>query len=164
MLDTFKGTDGSFPTGSLVRDSAGNLYGTTSGGGTGGCDGYGCGTAFKMNKQGKEVWLYSLKGTNEIDPTAGLLRDASGNLYGTTENGGKAMKTCGGGKEGFVMPVAVTIRKTPTVPPHTTMPEETDTEVLEQIPTQTTVPVESIVALFPAVSEKRNAGGVCARD
>lgn len=96
MLDTFKGTDGSFPTGSLVRDSAGNLYGTTSGGGTGGCDGYGCGTAFKMNKQGKEVWLYSLKGTNEIDPTAGLLRDASGNLYGTTENGGKAMKTCGG--------------------------------------------------------------------
>jgi uncharacterized repeat protein (TIGR03803 family) len=49
-----------------------------------------------MNKVGKELWLYSFKGTNEIDPSAGLLRDASGNLYGTTVNGGKIRKTCGG--------------------------------------------------------------------
>jgi uncharacterized repeat protein (TIGR03803 family) len=96
VLHTFHGKDGSFPTGSLVRDSSGNLYGTTGGGGSGGCDGYGCGTAFKMNNAGKEVWLYSFKGTNEIDPTAGLLRDASGNLYGTTEFGGKITQTCGG--------------------------------------------------------------------
>jgi uncharacterized repeat protein (TIGR03803 family) len=80
----------------LVRDSSGNIYGTTGGGGTGGCDGYGCGTVFKMTKEGKEVWLYSFKGTNQIDPSAGLLRDANGNLYGTTENGGKITKTCGG--------------------------------------------------------------------
>jgi uncharacterized repeat protein (TIGR03803 family) len=96
VLHTFHGKDGSFPTGTLVRDSAGNIYGTTSGGGTGGCDGYGCGTVFKMNKVGKEIWLYGFKGTSQIDPTAGLLRDASGNLYGTTENGGKITKTCGG--------------------------------------------------------------------
>jgi uncharacterized repeat protein (TIGR03803 family) len=96
VLHTFHGRDGSFPTGSLVRDSAGNLYGTTSGGGTGGCGGCGCGTVFKMNKLGKEDWLYSFKGTNEIDPVAGVLLDASGNLYGTTEFGGKVTKTCGG--------------------------------------------------------------------
>jgi uncharacterized repeat protein (TIGR03803 family) len=51
---------------------------------------------FKMNNAGKEIWLYSFKGASQIDPTAGLLRDASGNLYGTTENGGKITKTCGG--------------------------------------------------------------------
>jgi uncharacterized repeat protein (TIGR03803 family) len=96
VLHTFHGKDGSFPTGTLVRDSAGNIYGTTSGGGTGGCDGYGCGTVFKMTKEGKEVWLYSFKGTNQIDPAAGLLRDANGNLYGTTENGGKIRNGCGG--------------------------------------------------------------------
>jgi uncharacterized repeat protein (TIGR03803 family) len=96
VLHTFDGKDGAAPTGTLVRDSAGNIYGTTSGGGTGGCDGYGCGTVFKMTKEGKEVWLYSFKGASQIDPTAGLLRDASGNLYGTTENGGKITKTCGG--------------------------------------------------------------------
>jgi uncharacterized repeat protein (TIGR03803 family) len=100
VLHTFRGKDGSFPTGTLVRDSGGNMYGTTSGGGTGGCDGYGCGTVFKMNKQGKEVWLYSFKGTNEIDPVAGVLRDASGNLYGTTEFGGKITTTCGGVQAG----------------------------------------------------------------
>src|SRR5580704_9881066 len=96
VLHTFRGKDGAAPTGTLVRDSAGNIYGTTSGGGTGGCDGYGCGTVFKMNNAGKEIWLYSFKGASQIDPTAGLLRDASGNLYGTTENGGKITKTCGG--------------------------------------------------------------------
>jgi uncharacterized repeat protein (TIGR03803 family) len=100
VLHTFHGKDGSFPTGTLVRDSAGNIYGTTSGGGTGGCDGYGCGTVFKMNNAGKEVWLYSFKGTNQIDPAAGLLRDASGNLYGMTENGGKITKSCGGVQAG----------------------------------------------------------------
>src|ERR1700689_1557565 len=96
VLHTFHGKDGAAPTGTLVRDSAGNIYGTTSGGGAGGCDGYGCGTVFKMTKEGKEVWLYSFKGTNQIDPSAGLLRDANGNLYGTTENGGKIRNGCGG--------------------------------------------------------------------
>jgi uncharacterized repeat protein (TIGR03803 family) len=100
VLHMFHGKDGSFPTGTLVRDSAGNIYGATSGGGTGVCDGYGCGTVFKMNNAGKEIWLYSFKGTNEINPAAGVLRDGSGNLYGTTEFGGKITKTCGGVQAG----------------------------------------------------------------
>jgi uncharacterized repeat protein (TIGR03803 family) len=100
VLHTFKGPDGSFPTGSLVRDSVGNLYGTTSGGGSGGCGGYGCGTVFKMMPTGKEVWLYSFKGINQIDPSAGLLLDAAGNLYGTTVFGGTITQTCGGVQAG----------------------------------------------------------------
>jgi uncharacterized repeat protein (TIGR03803 family) len=100
VLHTFHGKDGAFPTGTLIRDSAGNLYSTTSGGGTGGCDKYGCGTVFKMNEVGKELWLNSFKGTNEIDPAAGVLRDPSGNLYGTTIFGGKIRKNCGGVQAG----------------------------------------------------------------
>jgi uncharacterized repeat protein (TIGR03803 family) len=53
-----------------------------------------------MNEVGKEVWLYSFKGRNEINPAAGVLRDASGNLYGTTEYGGKIRKSCGGVQAG----------------------------------------------------------------
>ena len=42
------GADGKFPFGGLVRDSKGNLYGTTSQGGSAGCFGSGCGTVFKL--------------------------------------------------------------------------------------------------------------------
>jgi uncharacterized repeat protein (TIGR03803 family) len=84
----------------LILDSTGYLYGTTEGGGNGGCGGYGCGTVFKMNGEGKESWLYSFRGTTEIDPSAGLLRDSAGNLYGTTIYGGKITKSCGGSQAG----------------------------------------------------------------
>jgi len=100
VLHTFHGPDGSFPTDVLIRDSTGYLYGTTEGGGNGGCGGYGCGTVFKMNGEGKESWLYSFRGTTEIDPSAGLLRDRAGNLYGTTIYGGKITKSCGGSEVG----------------------------------------------------------------
>jgi uncharacterized repeat protein (TIGR03803 family) len=70
-------------------DQAGNLYGSTAAGGTGQCSQYGCGTAFKMNNHGKEVWLHSFKGGNGRSPYSGLLRDTSGNLFGTTLYGGK---------------------------------------------------------------------------
>ena len=100
VLHRFRGPDGAFPTGALVRDSAGNLYSTTSGGGDGGCDGYGCGTVFKMDKTGDEIWLYSFKGENQIWPLAGLVRDVGGKLYGTTVDGGKITKDCGGREAG----------------------------------------------------------------
>jgi uncharacterized repeat protein (TIGR03803 family) len=94
VLHTFQGGkhDGADPGGVLVRDSAGNLYGTTGYGGTGGCQ-YGCGTVFKLNDAGKQVWLHSFKGGNGSAPVAGLVRNAGGNLFGTTEYGG--VTTCG---------------------------------------------------------------------
>jgi len=57
VLHTFHGRDGASPMGVLVRDAAGNVYGTTIGGGTGKCSKMGCGTVFKLNKSGQQVWL-----------------------------------------------------------------------------------------------------------
>src|SRR5271170_6430702 len=88
VLQTFNGSNGALPEGQLTRDAAGNLYGTTSEGGKGICSNYGCGTVFKLNKNGKQVWLHSFNGKNGRTPAAGLLRDATGNLYGTTVEGG----------------------------------------------------------------------------
>jgi uncharacterized repeat protein (TIGR03803 family) len=92
VLHTFHGApkDGYGPggQGALVRDATGNLYGTTGGGGRGACGGYTCGTAFKLDKSGKQVWLHSFNGKNGMGPHAGLLQDSVGNLYGTTDLGG----------------------------------------------------------------------------
>jgi uncharacterized repeat protein (TIGR03803 family) len=93
ILYSFTGIngDGKYPQGELVRDSAGNLYGTTSGGGTSGtaCDGYGCGTVFKLNAAGQETVLYNFSGgVDGATPEAGVVRDSAGNLYGTTKLGG----------------------------------------------------------------------------
>jgi uncharacterized repeat protein (TIGR03803 family) len=94
VLYSFKGTggDGATPVAPLVRDAAGNLYGTTEYGGTygGACRAFGCGTVFKVTPAGKETVLYRFTGTSGdgMNPWQGLVRDASGNLYGTTFNGG----------------------------------------------------------------------------
>jgi uncharacterized repeat protein (TIGR03803 family) len=90
-------TSGSYPSGSLIMDSSGNLYGTTQQGGpTGNCPSLqGCGTVFKLTPRGSEapeVVLYnfcSKTGCSDgMNPYAGLSTDASGNLYGTTLSGG----------------------------------------------------------------------------
>ena len=87
VLHRFSGApgDGANPVAGLVRDASGNLYGTTSEGGT-----EGRGTVFKVDKTGNETVLYNFTGTGGDGgtPYAGLLRDAAGNLYGTTVNGG----------------------------------------------------------------------------
>jgi uncharacterized repeat protein (TIGR03803 family) len=95
VLHTFKGSDGAGPASQLVKDKAGNLYGTTVVGGSGKCSNGGCGTAFKMDKTGKLIWLHSFQGANGDEPFPGLLRDAAGNLYGTTIFGGKTSRSCG---------------------------------------------------------------------
>jgi uncharacterized repeat protein (TIGR03803 family) len=84
-----EGSDGENPEAGLVRDAAGNLYGTTRWGGSGVCE-YGCGVVFKLDKTGKETVLYSFTGTggDGASPLAGLVRDVNGNLYGTTWLGG----------------------------------------------------------------------------
>jgi uncharacterized repeat protein (TIGR03803 family) len=98
VLHTFTGgSDGKHPYGGLVRDAAGNMYGTTQKGGGNGClGGNGCGTVFKIDAAGNYTRLYSFTGprTNGdgSDSHAGLIRDASGNLYGTTYDGGAADK------------------------------------------------------------------------
>jgi uncharacterized repeat protein (TIGR03803 family) len=87
VLHTFHGRDGAGPGGVLVLDSAGDLYGTTAGGGSGKCSQFGCGAAFKLDKAGKQVWMHSFNGANGLNPYAGLLA-ASGSLFGTTLYGG----------------------------------------------------------------------------
>ena len=82
------GADGSGPEAGLIRDSKGDLYGTTSAGGLGEGD-LGNGTVYKLSASGLETVLYSFKGgTDGQYPEAGLARDSSGNLYGTTFAGG----------------------------------------------------------------------------
>ena len=92
VLHTFHGANGANPFGVLVRDAAGNIYGTTASGGNGKgvCANFfnGCGTAFKLDKTGKQVWLHSFNSGNGNEPLAGLTRDGAGNLYGTTYLGG----------------------------------------------------------------------------
>ncbi len=85
ILYEFKGgADGLCPYGNLVLDTEGNLFGTTYRGGT---SGYG--TVFEVTSGGTETVLYSFTGGSDGSlPAAGLLRDASGNLYGTTTGGG----------------------------------------------------------------------------
>jgi uncharacterized repeat protein (TIGR03803 family) len=86
VLHTFHGKDGMYPAGQLIRDAKGDIYGTTEGGGAGKCTKMGCGTVFKLNKTGKQVWLHSFAGSNGMEPAAGLLR--AGTLFGTTTFGG----------------------------------------------------------------------------
>jgi len=92
VLYDFQGnSDGCYPESPLLRDSKGNLYGTTSEGGGSGCSGYvGCGTIFKVTPTGTETVLYRFGGPPDsgAGPSAGLIKDAKGNLYGTTNFGG----------------------------------------------------------------------------
>lgn len=88
-------TDGILPLASLIQDAAGNLYGTTSAGGSLGSDcyngySYGCGVVFKLDRAGYETVLYSFAGGtfDGCYPLAGLLLDKAGNLYGTTSECG----------------------------------------------------------------------------
>ena len=80
VLHSFTGgADGTNPSTGLIRDSAGNLYGTTP---TGGESGWGI--AFEVDTAGTETVLYSFTGGNDGGkPEAGLIRDLAGNLYGT---------------------------------------------------------------------------------
>ncbi len=87
------GNDGAQPLDGLTFDTAGNLYGTTSAGGsTTACAGEGCGTVFKLTPSGSgytESVIYAFQGGNDgKNPNAGVAIDAAGNLYGNTWQGG----------------------------------------------------------------------------
>lgn len=84
ILYSFKGgDDGSSPTGNLVLDSSGNLYGETSNGGASGN-----GTIFQLNISGTKQTLYSFKGgtSDGVNPFGGLIEGQDGNLYGVANS------------------------------------------------------------------------------
>ena len=88
-LHSFNSKNGVDPIAGVVRDPAGNLYGTAYLGGDTNCYEYGCGTVFKLDGTGKETLLYKFKGSPDgWFPNALLVEDKAGNLYGTTQNGG----------------------------------------------------------------------------
>jgi uncharacterized repeat protein (TIGR03803 family) len=77
----------------VILDAAGNLYGTTVGGGFYTCGNANCGTVFKLKRSGGN-WslrvLHSFDGTDGDAPFyARLTFDSAGNLYGTTTAGGQ---------------------------------------------------------------------------
>ena len=91
------GADGAIPLAGLAFDATGNLYGTTSGGGA---DGYG--VVFKVAPNLDGTWtesvLYSFTGgADGVHPYAGVIFDATGNLYGTTGFGGTYSAPCPNG-------------------------------------------------------------------
>ncbi len=80
--------DGGVPSGTLIPDSAGNLYGTARDGGQ-----YGHGVVFELSppQPGQTAWTETVLHAFDADgayPVAGLIRDANGNLFGTTQSGG----------------------------------------------------------------------------
>jgi len=87
VLYTFTGgADGSQPLGGLVRDAAGNFYGTTSAGD----QGHGYGTVFKLDKTVKLTVLHTFHdGADGGWPYGGLVSDGKGSFYGATYYGGK---------------------------------------------------------------------------
>jgi hypothetical protein len=91
------GSDGYAPYAALIRDTAGNLYGTIYLGGNGTCNyggGQGCGTVFELTSRAGGGWTekilhnFNADGRDGFALYAGLIFDAAGNLYGTTQAGG----------------------------------------------------------------------------
>ena len=84
------GADGGYPYCTPIFDAAGNIYGTTLNGGN-----TGNGVVFELSPPaaGKKIWtetvLHSFDDASDgVEPRMGVIMDASGNLYGTTESGG----------------------------------------------------------------------------
>lgn len=97
--------DGGFPAANVIADAAGNLYGSAVLGGDLNCtpggsrrqgNPPGCGTVFKISPSGEETTLYTFTdGADGAWPSAGLVMDSAGNLYGTATLGGDL--NCGQG-------------------------------------------------------------------
>jgi len=89
LLNSFAGNpNGEAPFAGLIFDNAGNLYGTTNGGGP-----YLFGTVYKLTPSAGGQWtetiLYGSSGAADGgSPQTGVILDSDGNLYGTTPTGG----------------------------------------------------------------------------
>ncbi|MGO9266028.1 MAG: choice-of-anchor tandem repeat GloVer-containing protein [Candidatus Binataceae bacterium] len=128
--------DGVEPYGGLITDAGGNLYGTTYGGGASSA-----GTVFELTPPssggnwGESVFWSFGNGTDGVQPKAGLIMDASRNLYGTTIAGG----AYGGGTVFEVSNIDAT--PTPTATP-------TGTPTATSTPAPTPSPTSSPTAVF----------------
>jgi uncharacterized repeat protein (TIGR03803 family) len=89
------GTDGSSPYAGLVMDAKGDLFGTTTGGGAYNSIYGGDGTVFELTPGAggsyteKVLYSFGANASDGVNPQAGLVLDAKGNLYGSTVSGGK---------------------------------------------------------------------------
>jgi hypothetical protein len=104
----FNYTNGANPTGSLIIDAAGDLFGTTTDGGTGTQ-----GTVFEIANTstgyvGTPTTLVNFDGTNGATPVPGLIADGTGDLFGTTRFGPDAGTVFEVTGTGFVVPCYVT--------------------------------------------------------
>src|ERR1035437_2968753 len=97
-LYTFSQTTSFWPPGGLLEDSAGNLYGTTRGGGT-----YGVGTVMELSPPAVSGGAWTLTtlynfvpyGSGGYVPISDLVKDQAGAFYRTTFNGGDPICNCG---------------------------------------------------------------------
>ncbi len=85
--------DGNTVYGGVISDATGNLYGTTYGGGTFPAGDFGAGVVYELLRQPDGSWAEKVlhdfgQGTDGRGPTANLVFDAAGNLYGVTRYGG----------------------------------------------------------------------------
>ncbi|HUE22201.1 MAG TPA: choice-of-anchor tandem repeat GloVer-containing protein, partial [Bryobacteraceae bacterium] len=86
VLHNFAPTTGAYPVVGVIGDSAGNLYGTATVGGTSGQ-----GVVYKLDSAGQYSVLFNFTGgADGGQPYAGVIGDSAGNLYGTTSAGGAA--------------------------------------------------------------------------
>ena len=87
-LASFNGSNGAYPLAGLIADANGDLFGTTEEGGQSGD-----GTVFEIahggNGYGPVTTLASFNGNNNALSIAGLIADANGDLFGTTDGGGQ---------------------------------------------------------------------------
>jgi uncharacterized repeat protein (TIGR03803 family) len=91
--------DGEQPTGALVFDAAGNLYGTTFFGGRYANTETGGGIVYRLSPGGAGAWTETVlhdfaNGQDAAEPNGGVIFDAAGNLYGTSELGGYFSGNC----------------------------------------------------------------------
>lgn len=99
VIHPFTFNDGAYPESNLILDPAGNLYGTTLSGPGFACN-QGCGTIFRLTPNQNGSWaqsiIYNFEGVLDgANPVSGLTLDSSGNLYGTTPEGGGCYERCG---------------------------------------------------------------------
>src|SRR3974390_2025528 len=93
--DSLSGPDGDAPMGPVTFDRAGNIYGTTSAGGS-----YRCGTVYELSLV-DGLWVESVlhsftgNGKDGCGPVSGVVLDAAGNIYGTAMWGGTTGGVCG---------------------------------------------------------------------